>query len=263
MRKDVSPLISRERTNSFILTEQLHHSIISGEMFTHWKYEDVIHSPLFPSVHHAISMHDYSWQNFDKQPFWNDAKNQPYTFMDFPMMAKLVIYQHGADEIEKENSYAALLCSHHYQNFLKHKKETAAKSFVAREEERQERIKENLSAFNEAVFEYHYGVLSLLDGLSLFAAITEPGAAKEDLGPIFKDGFSIPAVLGLPEAQMTIEWLDDKTVALAPFPFDSSFSCIFKQKEVAKESITEKGYLEAYQTTDYKNFTVQFVPLGE
>lgn len=252
-------MISRERSHSFILTEQLHHSIISGEMFTHWKYEDVVHSPLFPSVHHAISMHDYSWQNFDKEPFWNDAKNQPYTFMDFPMMAKLVIYQHGADEIEKENPYAALLCSHHYQNFLKHKKETAAKSFVAREEERQERIKADLTDFNEAVFEYHYGVLSLLDGLSLFAAITEPGSAKKDLGPIFKDGFSIPTILGLPEEHMSIEWLDKETVALEPFPFDDSFSCIFKQKEVTKESIAEKGYLEAYQTTDYTNFSVQFI----
>lgn len=254
-------MISRERTDSFVLTEQLQHSIVSGEMLSHWKYTDVIDSSLFPSVHYAISMHDFGWQNFDVQPFWNDRNNQPYTFMDFPMMAKLVIYQHAADEMEKENPYAALLCSHHYQNFLKHKEETAAKKFVAREEQRATDIKHSFSNFDEAVFQYHYGLLSLLDGLSLFAAITEPGAAKEALGPVFKEGLSIPDVLGLTKERMTLQWLDDATVALNPFPFAESFSCLFQQKKISKAAIAEIGFLEAYQQADYADFTVQFVPL--
>lgn len=95
-------MISKEHKESFTLTEQLHHSIVSGEMLTHWKYQNIKNSAFYPSVHYAISMHDYGWQNFDKQPFWNDRTQQPYSFIDFPMMAKLVLYQHGIDVIEKE-----------------------------------------------------------------------------------------------------------------------------------------------------------------
>ncbi|MBM6613629.1 DUF3891 family protein [Desemzia sp. RIT804] len=253
-------MISRENKDSFTLTEQLHHSIVSGEMLSYWKYENVKHSSFYPSLHYAISMHDYGWKNFDKQPFWNDQTQQPYSFIDFPMMAKLVIYQHGVDEIEKENPYAALLCSKHYQNFFTGEKAAAAKQFVQNEEQRQIRIKKNFPDFNEALFLYHFGLLNLLDGISLFAAITEPEHGKKTSHPFFKDGLEIPDVLGLVDKRITLSWLDDHTIEINPFPFEESFNCLLKQKEITKDSITQKGFLESYEKNPYDHISIQIVP---
>lgn len=242
------------------MTEQLHHSIVSGEMLSYWKYQNVKNSSFYPSLHYAISMHDYGWQNFDKQPFWNDQTQQPYSFIDFPMMAKLVLYQHGVDQIEQENPYAALLCSRHYQNFFVGEKAAPAKQFVQHEEERQIRIKKEFPDFDEAQFLYHFGLLNLLDGISLFAAITEFEAGQKTSHPFFKDGLEIPDVLGLTNKHLTLVWLNEYTVEVDPFPFEESFSCTFKQKELSKETIAQNGFLETYERQQYKNLTVQIVP---
>lgn len=256
-------MISKEQKESFVLTEQLHHSIVSGEMLPHWKYQNIKNSAFYPSVHYAISMHDYGWQNFDKQPFWNDRTQQPYSFIDFPMMAKLVLYQHGIDEIEKENPYAALLCSRHYQNFFAEEKAAAAKQFVQHEEERQLQIKKTLPHFDEAHFLYHFGLLNLLDGLSLFAAITEPETGKGTTHPFFKGGLEIPVVLGLTNERIKLNWVDEKTIEIGPFPFEESFSCTFKQKELAKETIIQDGFLEAYAEQPYKCVSIRLTPAEE
>lgn len=255
-------MISKINQHSFTLTEQLHHSIVSGEMLSYWKYENLKQSSFYPSLHYAISMHDYGWQNFDKQPFWNDQSQQPYSFIDFPTMAKLVLYQHGIHQIEKENPYAALLCSRHYQNFFTEEESPAAKQFVRYEEKRQVRIKKKFPNFDEAKFLYHFGLMNLLDGISLFAAITEFEDGKKPSHPFFQDGLEIPEVLGLIDKHLTLVWLDEHTIGIAPFPFEKSFSCTFKQKELSRAVIVQNGFLETYEKQPYENFTIQIVPIG-
>lgn len=261
-RKDDSLLISKENTETFTLTEQLHHSIVSGEMLPYWKYQNVQNASFYPSLHYAVSMHDFGWQNFDKQPFWNDQTQRPYSFVDFPMMAKLVIYQYGVEQIEKENPYAALLCSRHYQNFFTGEEAAAAKQFVQHEEERQLRLKKEFPNFDEARFLYHFGLLNLLDGISLFAAITEFEAGKKTSHPFFKDGLEIPDVLGLTNKHLTLAWLDEHTVGIDPFPFEEPFSCVFKQKELTKESIARNGFLKTYENQQYESISIHIVPAG-
>src|SRR5690625_1947526 len=111
-------MIVREHEDLFIMIEQDNHAYVSGEIMKHWKKRLFKGKAFKSSVDNAIYKHDIGWAHFDKQPFWNDKDNAPYTFVTFPSLPKVVLYTHGINKAEQYDRYAGLLCSEHYKRFL-------------------------------------------------------------------------------------------------------------------------------------------------
>src|SRR5699024_6722048 len=88
-------IIIREHPNHFIMIEQDNHAQLYGEMIANWNDSLFNDTKFKKTVEFAIFHHDCGWKSFDKQPFWNDEKMAPFTFTNFPILPKTVLYKHG------------------------------------------------------------------------------------------------------------------------------------------------------------------------
>ncbi|GAA0430826.1 DUF3891 family protein [Lentibacillus halophilus] len=247
-------MIVRERPNDFVMIEQDNHAQASGDMMIQWKNDLFPGLHWRPSVEHAIRQHDVGWKSFDQQPFWNDQKQAPYTFIDFPPIPKTILYKQGIDEVERDDTYAAILCSEHYKGFMEQEQGEAAREFVQQEEQRQQRLMTMLKDWNSTWFHNHYAFLQLADSLSLYACLNEPGVSKEQEHPFFKDGIPLSAKLdGISHSKIKAHWLDQQTVALEPFPFHQPVDIALPQKIVSKKDIDAKGLIKSYENTPFHN----------
>ena len=111
-------MIIREQEENFLMIRQHDHAIISEQMTMKLKKGFLPDDDWQRSVLYAIKMHDFGWSSFDAEPLWNDEKQIPYSFIDYPDYIKTILYKRGIDEVAKEDPYAGLLCSKHYANFL-------------------------------------------------------------------------------------------------------------------------------------------------
>ncbi|WP_373894907.1 DUF3891 family protein [Virgibacillus sp. CBA3643] len=241
-------MIVRERENEFVLIKQHDHAQVSGEMIMNWRDDLIKDTKLQKSVEYAIYNHDVGWKPVDKQPFWNDQKQEPYTFIDFPIPPKAVFYKHGIEEVMQHDTYAGLLCSRYYMNFLLQETSDEAKAFVEQERERQQQIIESLSDFDKMVFDFHYALLQICDSLSLFLCLNDPGVAMKDGHLFFRNGIPISAPLhGFNENKMELTWKDHDTVAIHEFPFENPITITLKQKIITKEAISTMGLIPSYE----------------
>ncbi|WP_017795509.1 DUF3891 family protein [Oceanobacillus kimchii] len=241
-------MIVREREDELILITQDDHAQISGDILDNWNLDHFQGEEWRDSVLYAAYQHDLGWKEFDRQPFWNDVTNQPYTFADFPNVPKTVLYKYGINEVEKVDLYAALLCSEHYKRFLANNTSLEAQAFVEHEETRQERIIGTLPNFNKRLFEFHYGLLQISDNLSLFACMNEPGATGEKQHPFFKKGIPTNHTLHhVLNEQLQINWQNEDTIVMDNFPFDKPFPISIQYKQVSRQKIQQHGLVEAYE----------------
>ncbi|MFS0645700.1 DUF3891 family protein [Siminovitchia sp. 179-K 8D1 HS] len=254
-------MIVRERMNEFVMIEQDHHAGISGEIFSCWKDGFFKGEKWRESVLHAVTKHDCGWRMVDRQPFWNDQKQAPYTFMDFPSPAKTLIYNSGIDEVERRDRYAALLCSEHYVRFKQEEESPEAKQFVQFEKARQQRLIKSISDFGRSLFAFHYGLLQLCDNLSLYLCLNEPGAKKEEESPFFQNGIPLSGALDVfSKKKMHARWIDRHTIGLDEFPLKQPVTVNLKQKTVSKELISKQGLIPSYLETPEETVEIHLVP---
>lgn len=254
-------MIVRERNDSFVMIEQHHHAEISANLMKRWNNSSLIKDPMYSSIMYAIANHDLGWMEFDKQPFWNDKKKAPYTFIDFPTPTKSVLYKYGIDEVEKRDAYAALLCSEHYSRFMEHSSSKEAKQFVMEEKQRRERIIVSLlPTFNENTFIKHYEYVKFADNLSLYICLNEPGTTLENEHPFFRSGIPVASsILGDSQEGIRAYWENDGKVVVSPFLFLSPFHVTIRQKALSKQTILEHGLLDSYAHAPYENHQIEFV----
>ncbi|WP_077324184.1 DUF3891 family protein [Virgibacillus siamensis] len=250
-------MIIREHTNEFIMIEQDDHAHLSGKFLQNWKDNLFNGKQMRESVEKAVHHHDLGWKMLDKQPFWNDAKLAPYTFVDFPLLPKTVFYKHGIEEVIKMDLYAGLLCSRHYTNFLLGDDSQEARQFVRDEQNRQRDIKKSLSFFETELYDLHYGYLQFCDSLSLYVCLNEPGITKANEHPFFQEGIPIAYLQKLfGKETVQANWTDNNTIKINPFPFAKPFMITIKYKCIAKGTIAEQGLLNSYQGTIPKTYDV-------
>ncbi len=252
-------MILREREEEFVMIEQDHHGHLSERIMSHWKKE------LFPgidkrdSVLTAIKHHDLGWLPFDKEPFWNDAKQKPYSFTDFPFPAKMILYKQGLDLVEQLDPYAAILCSEHYSQFLIGSKDPDAFNFLEAEFNRRQRLKNEQEDFDEQIFKKHYGLLQLGDNFSLYACMNEPGVVKSEQHPFFEEGIPSPKFLeGLPSHRMDVQFADSKTICVESFPFNTSFEIEYTQRIVTRQAVRDVGLIKAYNEARVQTIRLDF-----
>lgn len=254
-------MIVRENKQDFIMIEQDYHAQISGKMASSLS-DSLFRGEAFKkTVLYAIDNHDYAWKLIDKEPFWNDQKQAPFTFVDFPNPPKTIFYKHGIDEVERNDSYAGLLCSEHYTRFLGGAASQESKSFIQQEKERQQRIIQSMDSFDEQLFNFHYGLLQFFDSLSLYVCLNKPGTAKEDEHPFFKEGIPVsPSLTFFNEEKIPLYWKDNKTVVMSEFPFTNPVEITIKQKRIAKDAIFALGLVKSYLNAETEHVATRLTP---
>lgn len=250
-------MIIRETDQTFILIEQHEHARMSAEFMRYLKPHYFINETYTDSVLFAIEQHDCGWKLFDRQPFWNDKKQAPYSFIDFPLLPKLVLYEQGIDQVERKDPYAALLCSEHYTRFVKKHDVDEVKQYVKTEHVRFKRIVDRLPNFNKDLFTMHYSLLQFADNLSLFICLSEPGATQEHIHPFFRSGIPTPSAFqDLSEKHIQVEWQNNHTIVLRKFPFTRPIQVTLSYKVVLKSDIAMNGLIETYVKTPNKTLDI-------
>lgn len=253
-------MIFREDENNFIMITQHDHARLSGDIASNFLQRYFVDNQYFNAVILSIYEHDRSWIRLDDTPIWNDEKSAPFSFMDYPLLPKLILYRYGLDEVEAMNKYSALLCSLHYSSFshLVTSNQIDCVDFISHEWSRQKRIKENLGHYDHQMIFRHFKLLQLCDSISLYLCLNHPGVSKEDEHPWYKNGFETV----IEEITFVAKWLSNSEVTINPFPFKSDFSTSFKTKHVSKEKIKQFGLNAAYTLTDWKEQQVVFINNG-
>ncbi|MFS1512414.1 DUF3891 family protein [Chengkuizengella sp. SCS-71B] len=256
-------MIIYEQKDKFIMIEQHEHANVSGEMAIHWDMKYFQNKNRWADVLLAVYEHDRGWIELDAVPFWNDRKQVPYSFMDFPLPPKLRAYQHGIDTVEEKNSYAGLLCSLQYTHLISEvSDDPQAVPFLAYEKNRQNNmIKQWIKNEDQKTDLYfHLSFLQFFDELSLYICLNEPGTKKENEHVWFRDGFTKSKHFPfMNEKSIIAHWIDEHHVKLSRFPFVNDFEINLKIKKVMKQHISQEGIAKAYENTSYDTRTVIFI----
>lgn len=247
-------VIIRKCKEAFVFIEQHDHARVSGDLFTYLADHLMVDSKWRKEVEFAIYQHDCGWIPFDQNPFWDDAKNEPFSFSSFPRSTKTVLYEYGINKVEKESKYAALLCSKHYSSFLDKHPNELVKQFVTNEKTRQSRLKEEIPLFDEDLFAKHSKLLTFFDDLSLYLCLNEPGVKKEKEHHFFTDGIQTPSYFGMDS--LAVEWLSNNQLTVSDNIFKHNFTIELKQKVIPKSSILQMGLNEAYITAKEEKINI-------
>lgn len=242
-------MIVRESKDHFIMIKQSDHAKLSGEVFKHLNKEIFPTITRHESVLYAISHHDLGWESVDQMPFWNDAVDAPYNFMDFPIIPKLTFYTEGIENVAEIDAYAGLLCSQHYTHFvLGELDEEEARDFVNEEQNRQERLIEQIPDFDSDEFNFHYGLLILCDNLSLYMCLNKPGVKKRKEHPLFKERlFTPPQLLEFIDSEyIDIRFKNKEDIHISPFLLEEPLNITIPYKDVPKKAIRKLGLLKSY-----------------
>lgn len=249
-------MIILEREEEFLMITQHDHARVSGEIAQQWKDEFFIGMDKKDEVILAIYQHDRGWIDLDAAPLWNSQDNRPYTFVDFPITPKVASYRKAIDEIEIMDKYAGLLCSLHFASFLEDAYDQPSRDFMSYEKHRQEYLFSELK-IKGSDYRYHLEILKLCDNLSLYICLNEPGAAKANEHPFFRNGFPqlFPFANNKP---IHAVWETEKTVSLSVSPLGTELEVSLPFKAVTKENIRNDGLIKAYKKASVETRKVTF-----
>jgi hypothetical protein len=250
-------MIVYEENDCFVMTSQHDHALLSGQFAAALRKEYWPDSLYREDVLHAIRHHDCGWIPLDDVPFWNDRREAPYTFLDFPLAPKLTFYKKGLEDVIKKTTYGGFLCSKHYQSFFHNATSKEAKTFYAEEDTRQNQLLETFH-ISESLLTFHYQLLQFCDDLSLYACFQEPGVSKSEELSWFKKGFPQSFYFLTKDNAILTHWRSKKNIHISYPLFNEEQSFHVKLKRVPKELVTVEGIAKAYQTTPFEVRTFHF-----
>lgn len=249
-------MIIRETEDAFVMTTQDDHGRFSGDVARGFRRELFMDESVLEEVLLAITEHDRAWLRMDDTPIWNDESRTPYTFIDYPVQPKMLMYTKGVDEIEAMSPYAGYLCSLHFASFMKNATEAPLVEFYHSETERQKRLREQFSLPDEDVVNRQFGLLQLCDDISLYVNMNAPGVPKDQEHPWFKEGFD----MSIDGEKVMASWASEHEIRLRPFLFEQAWSASVKWKYVPKAKIDQQGVAKAFHDAAWTEQTVTFVP---
>lgn len=249
-------MIIRETEDAFVMTTQDYHGRFSGDVARGFRRELFMDESVLEEVLLAITEHDRAWLRMDDTPIWNDESRTPYTFIDYPVRPKMLMYTKGVDEIEAMSPYAGYLCSLHFASFMKNAAEAPLVEFYRSETERQKRLREQFSFPDEDVVNRQFGLLQLCDDISLYVNMNAPGVPKDQEHPWFKEGFD----MSIDGEKVMASWASEHEIQLRPFLFEQAWSASVKWKYVLKAKIDQQGVAKAFGGAAWTEQTVTFVP---
>jgi hypothetical protein len=181
----------------------------------------------FESTVYAVANHDLAWREPDRDVLWNEEKDRPYSFMDYPLRRKLPAQKWGIGQVEAHDPYAGCLCSMHYARFLLDAERQEEIEFRDGEFERQRRLEQVMSDVERENLGRNFQFLRVCDGISLFLCLNEPGG--EDNPPPYPGGF------GFDGTRFGLVWEDGQTLSLDPNPFPEAFGVEIPYRIVGRD----------------------------
>ncbi|ADY50737.1 hypothetical protein Pedsa_0151 [Pseudopedobacter saltans DSM 12145] len=249
-------MIVRESKDTFTLIAQHDHATLSGEMFMMLK-RDFVSAEHYESLSFAIFQHDRAWQVPDSAPIWDDLRQKPFDFNTYPEELKVSFYKNGIDQVDRVNSYSALLCSKHYSSFYQHSTDEIGRSFYEREIQRQKHLMGKLKVHKDFL-DYQLRILKFCDDLSLYVCMNKVGASKVEEIDLFKKGFDNSELFNdRNDTKIVASYVDRKTISFNVSPFSKRFDVKVPVKVVRKERIAETGLLQAYKEEKFSHMLVQ------
>jgi hypothetical protein len=216
-------MIVRERSDCFLLFGQHEHALMAGEFARRW-----VRGPEpFESTVYATTNHDLAWREPDREVLWNEEKDKPYSFMDYPLRLKLSAHKWGVDQVETHDPYAGCLCSMHYARFLLDAERQEEVEFRDGEFERQRRLEEGMSEEERENLERNFQFLRVCDGISLFLCLNEPGG--KDNPPPYPGGFVFDGT------RFGLVWEEVRTLRFDPNPFPEAFGVEIPYRIIGKD----------------------------
>lgn len=254
-------MIVYELEQHFCLIRQNDHALVSGQLFAKMK-QAIVGDNRLESLRKAVIEHDRAWIEMDEIPLWNDTLGAPHSFMDYPLALKLRGYQNGITLTEKEDLYAGLLCSLHYEDVAKKNASPLSCEFVDREQQRQDRIIRALKITNRDLLHEvskHVNILQFLDYLSLLICFREETFPINVQLPWNFRGFVNSEQFTETKERIEAEWIDIYKLTIKPFIFIEAITVHLMIKYVKKEHINRYGLDKAYQETDWTKRIVEIV----
>lgn len=184
---------------------QADHAQASGHFAQRWRLGGAPSAEVIYTVYH----HDGGWQELDGSVRWDPGRDDPYTFLDYPLAERLTANQRGIARVEAETPYGAWMCSRHFARLASLLDDELAPGFIAEEEARQARLAAGFSAAQHARGETDVELLRFCDALSLFLCLNEPGC---DTWPWYRDGIAFQ------EASIRPRWEGANRLRLDPDP---------------------------------------------
>jgi hypothetical protein len=99
-------------TKLWLLISQVEHARLSGELARNWRAE------YSEDVLNAIAHHDDGWAAWEAEPKLNPAIGAPFSFLEMPVPAALVIWDHSIAAAGEYGPLAAYIVAGHFYNLL-------------------------------------------------------------------------------------------------------------------------------------------------
>jgi hypothetical protein len=105
-------ITSPDRTRLWLLISQVEHAHVSGELTRNW------HEEFSPDVIEAVAHHDDGWAAWEAKPKLNPKIGAPFSFLEMPLPAALVIWDHSIEAVAKFGPLASYLVAGHFYKLL-------------------------------------------------------------------------------------------------------------------------------------------------
>lgn len=242
-------LIRATEDGTFECIAQEHHALLSGVLAGAW-----MPTSIDSTLVQAIGLHDNPWRSADREPLFDAETGLPNDFVDYPMEAKIELYREGIDELEAVHPWVAYLVSRHYTTFAGTRDETR---LTEPEAERRRRLEERVARADLEASDEALAWMKYFDVLSLYLGLAGPAAVEASIPPWLSEPSDwAEAPDGTP---LELEWADDSTVELAPWPFSSGalgFELEFRRLEGRFDD--EESFRDAWAEAEWGRRAVKF-----
>lgn len=228
-------MIVQPHDGQLLLIRQTDHAALAGLFAEHWGNADFARPSPHDSLIAAAVHHDDGWLLWEAAPRIDPATCRPYQFTSMPIAEHVAFYRAGIDRVLALAPYAGLLTVMHlaglYQMRFGSDRSMQPKSLSSEEEQVQRQFLDELRQQQESLRQElpehgvpsswmekrrlwtNYKLLQVYDRLSLYFCMAPPHSATLEPVPLdYQSG----------ETQLTLTPLTERTVAIAPYPFDRS-----------------------------------------
>jgi hypothetical protein len=105
-------ITTADGTKLWLLISQVEHARVSGELARNWREAYSV------DVVSAIAHHDDGWAAWEAEPKLNPALGAPFSFLEMPVPAALVIWDHSIAAAGAYGPLAAYIVAGHFYNLL-------------------------------------------------------------------------------------------------------------------------------------------------
>lgn len=228
-------MIVQPRDGQLLLIRQTDHAALAGIFAEHWGNADfAVPSPRDAVIAAAVH-HDDGWLLWEAAPRLDPSTRRPYQFTALPLAEHVGFYRAGIERVLALSPYAGYLTLLHLSGLyqmrygtdrhmqpktLSGDEERLRQQFLDELQQQQESLRRELpergvaaSWMQERRLWCNYKLLQMYDRLSLYFCTAPPRPLT--LGPAPQDYEG-------GETQLTLTPVNERTVAIAPYPFDRS-----------------------------------------